>query len=471
MPPAQLLQWPRGPRNSLHNAAKDGSAERTAALLSRGTIDINEGDPDGWTPLLFAAGMGHSRVVVILLRNGANISVVANDGFTALLVSAHGGHLAATTVLINAGADLEAADARGATPLHRAAFQGSPEVVRVLIEAGAKVNHRMNDGGTALFAASHQGHTAAVVELLRANANPLFTSVNSGGNSYPPLSVAALNGHSSVVKEFMQHLGIERCGGHSAGVAALRLAAEREHIDAMAILIGAGGVTDTGDALMTAATVGREGSVKFLLRQMEGTRAGLSAYASTPGPSGKTPLVSAIDAGFGRLCSPRVVRMLVEAGADTSPTLTSRNKNGLIVHKSAPLALTEHYLREKKIAGKTATEEELRRLEAARRVLSQEKAIHAVSWLWRKDVVRTTTASHKANGAGKTAIASTPLRKMLPILRRRARRRNVLVSAFLRWVGGEILVGSWFSILGLRFAPLSLIDWAFRTTAVGTICP
>ncbi|CAM9484934.1 unnamed protein product, partial [Scytosiphon promiscuus] len=434
-PPPVQRQWPRGPRNSLHNAAKDGSAERTTALLSRGSIDIDEGDPDGWTPLIFAAGMGHSRVVVILLSRGANVSVVAKDGFTALLVSAHGGHLAATTILVKAGADLEAADARGATPLHRAAFQGCPEVVALLVEAGAKVDCRMNDGATPLFAAAHQGHAAAVRVLLRANANPLLPSANSTGTSYPPLSVAALNGHSGAVSELVQRLGIERCGGESGGVAALRLAAEKQHVDTMAILVGAG-VIDPGEALMVAAEYVREDSVRFLLRQMEDKTGGTRAYASTRGSHGRTPLVSSVDAGGGRLCSPRVVRLLLDAGADSSPTFTFRNMEGSLVKNGTPLALAAYLLRARKAGGHPETDEQLRRLEAVRSLLLREKAIHAVSWLWHSDSLQSTRAANGATSAGKSKSVSTSLTKTLPILRRRARRRGALLPGFFRWAKG-----------------------------------
>lgn len=44
---------PRGPEYELHYAARDGSIERTRALLSRGSIDIDERDPTGWTPLKY----------------------------------------------------------------------------------------------------------------------------------------------------------------------------------------------------------------------------------------------------------------------------------------------------------------------------------------------------------------------------------------------------------------------------------
>ena len=66
--------------NELHTAADDGCIVRTLAFLSRGLIDVNQGTPEGWTPLMFAAQSGHSRVVELLLKRGAIVSIVYDEG-------------------------------------------------------------------------------------------------------------------------------------------------------------------------------------------------------------------------------------------------------------------------------------------------------------------------------------------------------------------------------------------------------
>lgn len=66
-PVPSLQQWPRGPVNELYYAARYGAASRTAAVLSSGSCDINEGDPVGITPLMMAAEYGHASVIKILL--------------------------------------------------------------------------------------------------------------------------------------------------------------------------------------------------------------------------------------------------------------------------------------------------------------------------------------------------------------------------------------------------------------------
>ena len=224
---------PRGSANELHSAARAGSVERTIALLSRGVIDIDEGEPTGMNPLMIAAIRGHLRVVEILLEKGADVSAVDDDaGFSPLHCSAAAGQVAATKVLVKAGADLEAVvSSADGTPLHVAARTGHSEVVRVLIEAGANPNSLL--GGVCV-----------------------------------PLDLAAFRGHSEVAHQLIQECGIEGCGGESVGMGALRAAAEEQHVEIMCLLTSAG-VVDTGAALIGAAGFGREASVKFLLQRPE----------------------------------------------------------------------------------------------------------------------------------------------------------------------------------------------------------
>lgn len=72
------------PAYMLHEAAANGSTERTVALLSRRSIDIDQRSPKGMTPLMTAAEKGFSRVARILLNRGANVAIAEKEGRTAL---------------------------------------------------------------------------------------------------------------------------------------------------------------------------------------------------------------------------------------------------------------------------------------------------------------------------------------------------------------------------------------------------
>eukprot|EP00903_Cladosiphon_okamuranus_P014686 g13612.t1 len=65
----------------MHEAAYDGSTKRAVALLSRGSINIDRFNPQGFTPLMYAAQEGRSRVVRIQLSSGADVSVARTKVF------------------------------------------------------------------------------------------------------------------------------------------------------------------------------------------------------------------------------------------------------------------------------------------------------------------------------------------------------------------------------------------------------
>ncbi|CAB1101498.1 unnamed protein product [Ectocarpus sp. CCAP 1310/34] len=371
--------WPRGPQNDLHRAANDGSVERVVALLaSRSSIAIDAGAEYGWTPLMLAAWRGSSRVVRILLNKGANVSVVAEDGHTALHFSTQdGGHPVVTKMLLKAGADIEAVTSEGETPLHLAANAGCWEVAQVLIEAGACVNSVRSDGETPLYSAARQGHKKATRVLLRAKANPLLTKPTPSGVTFVPLDTAAEYGQTEVVRELIKQVSIKGCGGASGGVYALRLAALSQNVDVMSVLADAG-VMDTGEALITAAGRNDEAGVKLLLQQRHGTSAGGELYMyvnDTHDLVGRTPLLCSIDGGMaGFRCSPRVVRLLVDAGADTVSAVPLKGTAGQIGRSVTPIDFATCSLHENMDGGKTAMEKHVHKLRAIHRLFSQVEA-------------------------------------------------------------------------------------------------
>lgn len=417
--------------NDLHKVALAGSAELAGALLSTGSMDIDERDLNaGNTALFYAAGLGHSRVVTLLLDFGANVSIAGNDGGTPLYVSAELGHTAVTKMLVDAGADLEASLSRsGHTPLHIAVEKGNSEVVSVLIEAGANPNSRRLNGTTPLIVAASGGHMEVVKILLHAKADPLLT-VTHARSCLVALDVAAQNGHSEVVHKLIQQLGIEGCGEASGGIEALgRATMVDPHVDTMAVLADAGVVDATGAALRRAAGSGYEAPVKFLLRQ-GGPNSCTRAYANCRYDNGETPLVSAI--GLFPGCSPsrRIVRLLIDAGANTTSNVRLTNPRDGVYFDGKPLDIATTLLLLKQVGGGTdATEEQLLQLEGVRRLLLTVEAVHATSWLWQNDIPSIVRCT-------RTTIATpTTSRRKLPLLRRNTGARRELLMALFRWGG------------------------------------
>lgn len=387
---------------------------------------------------MLAVEGGHANIVKILLDKGADVSIVTDDErFTALHFCAKSGNAAIAKMLVSAGANLVAVSSTtGSTPLHIASEEGHVETMTVLIEAGASLNYRTPEGETPLYTSCGNDQVAAVRVLLRAKADPLLASTDPLGQTFLPLDIAVFRGHSGVVRELLQQLGAEGCGGASGGVHALQIAAQGGELGMMAALTGAG-VVDTGEALVDAAGYGGEASVKFLLqrwwqrRQLSADSSRGDAYVNARDNTGRTPLISGIL--LCRPCSPRIVRMLVDAGADAVSAVRLATPEEVPFFHGTPLNFVKLYADQKR--EDDASEETLNIVEGVRRLLLRVVAVHAVSWLWHSssdtpaasraaaDIARTRTAS---------AMISTPLTRMLPILRRRANRRGVVLASLFR---------------------------------------
>ncbi|CAB1120375.1 unnamed protein product [Ectocarpus sp. CCAP 1310/34] len=129
--------------------------------------------------------------------------------------------------------------------------------------------------------------------------------------------MAVQYGHAGVVRELLRENGIRGCAGVTGGVPALRGAAKEQHVGVMAMLADAGVADAGGQALVIMAEFGREASVKFLIGLQEKRRetARVSYVSDTLDPCGRTPVLSGIGVSPERSCSPRIIRMLIDAGA------------------------------------------------------------------------------------------------------------------------------------------------------------
>ena len=60
-------------------------------VLAAGS-DLNKVDPDGWTPLMFAANLGNLEIVQILIDSGADLVYENLDGNNALSIATAAQH-------------------------------------------------------------------------------------------------------------------------------------------------------------------------------------------------------------------------------------------------------------------------------------------------------------------------------------------------------------------------------------------
>lgn len=443
---------------AIHKAALECEPEIAMALLTSGLGgEVDCLTSTGLTPLMLAALQGCMSVAKVLLSQGANINIATEDGITALLLAAVNGQHAMAELLMKAGADLEIEAFKGGRALLLAAHLGDVAMMRMLIKAGANVDARKKDGATALFAAAKEGHLGAIRLLLRANANPqLSTSPERSGASFVPLDTAAEHGHLGVVRELIETVGVKGCGGEDDGTTALQLAAKEELLDVMALLTDLG-VVDWGKALVATSAFALVAPVKFLLEKHAAKFNGRHRrcrYPDVPNQFGATSMIACVEGGS---CSPRIMRLLIDAGGDTKSRVRVAIPSGEVHSNGTPLdAVLRVLSREKAAVEAVGVAKDARggvyALEATRRLLLRVDAVHAVSWLWPAAVTGGAArcgvvANSSANADNDASIAiaaegslsgtttkkkepSLPqLRMMLPLLERRARRRDMLLVA------------------------------------------
>jgi ankyrin repeat protein len=203
----------------LHWAARNGDAALVDRLLRAGA-NAKTANRYGVTPIATACETGSAAVVERLLKSGVSANTTGPLGETALHTCARGGHTAAARLLITNGVTIDVVESwRGQTPLMWAAANGHADTARMLIEAGADVNARsalqtwerqrtaeprdkwLPPGGlTPLLFAAREGRVDAVKVLLDAKADINIVDAESQS----ALILALINGHVDVAAELIK---------------------------------------------------------------------------------------------------------------------------------------------------------------------------------------------------------------------------------------------------------------------------
>lgn len=127
---------------TLHDAIRSGDRAKVARLVQSGA-DVDQGGPDGLTPLMIATGHAQAPIVRMLLAAGASVVAVERE--------------------------------MGASALHKAAQSGDPVIIDLLLEYGAFIDQQSPVlGHTALMDAVLYKHEAAVRLLLDRGARTMI---------------------------------------------------------------------------------------------------------------------------------------------------------------------------------------------------------------------------------------------------------------------------------------------------------
>lgn len=373
--------------------------------LSRGNLDINEQNGACPPVLHTAAGYASPAVVEILLDEGAVLSS-NTGGCTALHVSACLGKLANICLLLSRGAAIEAVDASGKTPLFTATTNGQVRAVEVLAAKGANVNHRTLIGVTPMHCAVKQNRLDMVRVLLGAKAD-----ITLRFSDLTAVELAFVLDHLVIAEELTRFGNLDDHLGRIIykNEDALKQAAYADMPRAIEMVYDKGARDTAGEALCLAISE-RHGKCVQVLLECTATESCVREYINKARLDGLGWLSHSL---HGRRPSVKVVRLLVDAGVDTTSTI------GVQWGTEPPFESTPTeclvMALEADSAEPVVGEAHLGALKGILRLLRQVPAVHATSWLWPKGVKK-----------------SAPVAGRLPLVKRGVTRRHVLLGALAR---------------------------------------
>ena len=146
-------------------------------LLTEDGVDLSTRDKEGCTALLYAASLGHTKVVQALVTASKRVPAPLNDlsavdtqGHSALVLAILANHVDLAVWLVLSGAvDVSTVDSAGRTALHHAADRGQACVVRALVRAPNLQRGAFdNEGKTAYMLAADGGFRDVMAILVRA---------------------------------------------------------------------------------------------------------------------------------------------------------------------------------------------------------------------------------------------------------------------------------------------------------------
>jgi len=125
------------------------------SFLLDSNANINAIDKENRTALHYAAYLGRTSIVTLLIKRGANIEALANKDFnlpgdnnTPLHLACHSSNRNESTIktLLSSGSNFEALDSLGNTPLHISSMSGNEVGIKLLLEFGANYKSKNNEG-------------------------------------------------------------------------------------------------------------------------------------------------------------------------------------------------------------------------------------------------------------------------------------------------------------------------------------
>src|SRR5688572_3051392 len=247
--------------SALADRIQAGDRRAALAMIAEGA-DVNQSQPDGTTPLHWAAYRVDRELVDALLKKGARAGVVNRYGASPLAEAVRVANPEVVAMLLEGGADANVANEDGQTALMLAARTGNVAVAELLVREGADVNarERFRDQSAVMWAAA-QGHADMVAFLVskgadlsvRARANDWETQITNeprvqyrptGGLT--PLLYAARAGCLGCVQAMLK-AGADKDRPNPDGMTPMIMALDNGYVDVARYLLDQGANPNTWD--------------------------------------------------------------------------------------------------------------------------------------------------------------------------------------------------------------------------------
>lgn len=185
--------------HGLHVAVLFGLPRAARAILDSKEVEVDAETHIGTTALIRAAGIGHVKLVRMLLNEHAD-PTKANWYGTALHCAAEAGQCEVIKELLRTGMDVDFRSSFGRTPIHCAVEMNHKSAVKLLLEKGADVHAAYPDGMIMQHEAAANGSKGIVRLLLENGAD--IEAISVDGKTM--LHFAAIGGHTKVVQMLIE---------------------------------------------------------------------------------------------------------------------------------------------------------------------------------------------------------------------------------------------------------------------------
>uniref|UniRef100_A0A671LFS8 Ankyrin repeat and SAM domain-containing protein 3-like n=1 Tax=Sinocyclocheilus anshuiensis TaxID=1608454 RepID=A0A671LFS8_9TELE len=187
----------------LHTACSIGQYDVVAECIRRGDVDLDGKNIGDWTPLMYAAYIGHDNIANLLLETGVSVNATTSKGLTPLMLAASCGNESIAYFLLQQGAQLECKDVRGWTALLHSIATGHQQMVKFLLEHHANANIKEPlSGFTPLMEAAASGHEIIVQYLLNHGVRTEERSVKGE----TARALAMMYGHTKIASLIDMHV-------------------------------------------------------------------------------------------------------------------------------------------------------------------------------------------------------------------------------------------------------------------------